>query len=134
MSIVPCLATIDYDAVKAGTLKVFLIMDVSKVGMGAWIGVKTTKEHAPPVTYDSCSFNSAQCNYSTHERELLTIVHALDHWHPFLYGIPVYAFTDHFTLKWFLGQCNLSSQQIHWLDIVGTLGASLCSNSIEEHS
>ncbi|KAE8542769.1 hypothetical protein D1P53_000831 [Cryptococcus gattii VGV] len=118
VSTVPCLATIDYDAVKAGTLKVFLIMDVSKVGMGAWIGVGTTKENVQPVAYDSCSFNSAQRNYSTHERELLTIVHALDHWRLFLYGIPVYAFTDHFMLKWFLGQCNLSPHQICWLDIL----------------
>ncbi|KAE8543244.1 hypothetical protein D1P53_000734 [Cryptococcus gattii VGV] len=118
VSTVPCLATIDYDAVKVGTLQVFLITDASKVSMGAWIGVGTTKENAQPVAYDSCSFNSAQRNYSTHERELLTIVHALDHWCPFLYGIPVYAFTDHFMLKWFLGQCNLSSQQIRWLDDV----------------
>ena len=118
VSTVPCLTTIDYDAVKAGTLKVFLTTDASKVGMGAWIGVGTTKENAQPVAYDSRSFNSAQRNYSTHERELLAIVHSLDHWRPFLYGIPVYAFTDHFTLKWFLGQRNLSSRQIRWLDIL----------------
>lgn len=118
VSTVPCLTTIDYDAVKAGTLKVFLTTDASKVGMGAWIGVSTTKENAQPVAYDSRSFNSAQRNYSTHERELLAIVHSLDHWRPFLYGIPVYAFTDHFTLKWFLGQRNLSSRQIRWLDIL----------------
>lgn len=86
--------------------------------MRAWIHVDTIKENAQPVAYDSHSFNSAQCNYSTHERELLAIVHALDHWHPFHYGIPVYTFTDHFVLKQFLGQCNLSLQQICWLDIL----------------
>lgn len=86
--------------------------------MRAWIGVGTTKENAQPVAYDSRSFNSAQHNLSTHERELLAIVHALDHWRPFLYGIPVYTFTDHFVLKWLVGQCNLSPQQIRWLDIL----------------
>lgn len=50
--------------------------------------------------------------------KLLAIVHALDHWRPFLYGIPVYTFTNHFVLKWFLGQRNLSSQQIRRLDIL----------------
>ncbi|AFR94521.1 hypothetical protein C343_02605 [Cryptococcus neoformans C23] len=94
-------------AVKASTLKVFLTTDASKVGMGAWIGVGTTKENAQRVAYDSRSFNSAQRNYSMREREFLAIVHSLDQWRPFLYGIPVYAFTDHFTLKWFLGQGNL---------------------------
>lgn len=93
-------------------------MDASKVGMRAWIGVGTTKENAQPVAYDSRSFNSAQRNLSTHERELLAIVHALDHWRPFLYGIPVYTFTDHFVLKWLVGQRNLSPQQICWLDIL----------------
>ncbi|OWZ49481.1 hypothetical protein J007_02397 [Cryptococcus neoformans] len=47
-------------AVKASTLKVFLTTDASKVGMGAWIGVGTTKENAQRVAYDSRSFNSAQ--------------------------------------------------------------------------
>lgn len=83
---------IDYNAVKAGTLKVFLTTDASKIGMGVWIVVGTTKENAQPVAYDSRSFNSAQRNYSTHELELLAIVHPHDRWRPFLYCIPVYVF------------------------------------------
>ena len=104
-------------------------MVVRALHLQAWIGVGTTKENAQPVAYDSHLFNSAQRNYSTHEHELLAIVHSLDHWCPFLYGIPVYAFTDHFTLNWFLGQRNLSSRQIRWLDIVTTQGGCSLKSS-----
>ncbi|EAL17162.1 hypothetical protein CNBN2080 [Cryptococcus deneoformans B-3501A] len=115
VSTVPCLAVIDYDAVKAGKQQVFLFTDASNTGTGAWIGVGTSRESAQPVAYDSCTFNSAQRNYPVHDRELLAIINALDHWRPLLYGIPVHVYCDHFTLQWFLGQRNLSPRQLQWL-------------------
>ncbi|EAL20358.1 hypothetical protein CNBF1680 [Cryptococcus deneoformans B-3501A] len=115
VSTVPCLAVIDYDAVKAGKQQVFLFTDASNTGTGAWIGVGTSRESAQPVAYDSRTFNSAQRNYPVHDRELLAIINALDHWRPLLYGIPVHVYCDHFTLQWFLGQRNLSPRQLRWL-------------------
>lgn len=56
-----------------------------------------------------------QQNYPVHDHELLVIINALDHWCPLLYGIPVHVYCDHFTLRWFLGQCNLSPHQLCWL-------------------
>lgn len=53
VSTVPCLTVIDYDAVKAGTQKVFLFTDASNTGTGAWIGVGTSRDSAQPVAYDS---------------------------------------------------------------------------------
>ncbi|EAL23702.1 hypothetical protein CNBA3490 [Cryptococcus deneoformans B-3501A] len=63
VSTVPCLTVIDYDAVKAGTQKVFLFTDASNTGTGAWISVGTSRDSVQPVAYNSRTFNSAQSNY-----------------------------------------------------------------------
>ncbi|UOH84329.1 hypothetical protein LQV05_001125 [Cryptococcus neoformans] len=115
VSTVPCLTVIDYDAVKAGTQKVFLFTDVSNTGTGAWISVGTSWDSVQPVAYDSRTFNSAQHNYLVHDCELLAIINALNHWCPLLYSVLVHVYCDHFMLQWFLGQCNLSPHQLRWL-------------------
>ena len=115
VSTVPCLTVIDYDAVKAGTQKVFLFTDASNTGTGAWIGVGTSQDSVQPVAYDSRTFNSTQRNYPVHDHELLVIINALNHWHPLLYGVPIHIYCDHFMLQWFLGQHNLSPCQLRWL-------------------
>lgn len=53
VSTVPCLTVIDYDAVKAGTQKVFLFTDASNTGTGAWISVGTSRDSVQLVAYDS---------------------------------------------------------------------------------
>lgn len=42
VSTVPCLTVIDYNAVQAGTQKVFLFTDASNTSTGMWIGVGTS--------------------------------------------------------------------------------------------
>lgn len=114
MSTVPCLIVIDYDAVKAGTQKVFLFTDASNTSTGAWISVSTSWDFVQPVTYNSHTFNSAQCTL-VHDHELLVIINALNHWCPLLYSVLVHVYCDHFMLQWFHGQCNLSPHQLRWL-------------------
>lgn len=98
--------------------KVFLFTDASNTGTGAWKRVSTSRDSAQPVAYDSRTFNTAQCNYPIHDRELLAIINALHHWCLLLYGVPVHVYCDHFTLQWFLGQCNLSPHQLRRLSIL----------------
>lgn len=118
VSTVPCLTVIDYDAAKAGTQQVFLFTDASNTGTSTWIGVGTSRDSAQPVAYDSRTFNNMQRNYPVHDHELLAIINALHHWCPLLYWVPVHVYCDHFTLQWFLGQCNLSPCQLRWLSIL----------------
>lgn len=115
MSTVPCLTIIDYDAVKAGTQKVFLFTDASNTGTGAWISVDTSWDSVQLVAYDSQTLNSTPHNYPVHDCKLLVIINALNHWHPLLYSVPVHVYCDHFLLQWFHGQHNLSPHQLHWL-------------------
>jgi hypothetical protein len=37
-------------------------------------------------------------HYPVHEKELLTIIHALKKWHANLLGHPIYVYTNHHTL------------------------------------
>ena len=56
-----------------------------------------------PYVYLSQTFSSAERNYDIYDQELLTVIHALDHWHHYLQGTshPVTLLTDHKNLTYF---------------------------------
>ncbi|KNZ77935.1 Retrotransposable element Tf2 155 kDa protein type 2, partial [Termitomyces sp. J132] len=60
--------------------KIFVMMDASDRRTRAILSFGETWETACLVAYDSYQLNTAQCNYPTHEKELLTIVKALKKW------------------------------------------------------
>lgn len=112
------LRPLDYAAALSGECPIYLFTDASNLGTGAWLGQGPDPDHAFPVAYDSCSSSAAERNYPTHEKELLAIILALKLWSPLLLDVPIQVQTDHFTLKWFLQQCDLSECQKHWLSIL----------------
>ena len=69
-----------------------------------------------PVEYFSKRLNSAQCNYSATERELLAVIMCLERWRHFLIGIEFVVFTDHVSLTYLHSQAKLSRRQARWLD------------------
>ena len=60
----------------------------------------------------------AQRNYSTYERELLAIVHALKKWRHYLYGATFEVRTDHESLKWLSNQNELKGRKARWAEIL----------------
>ena len=56
-----------------------------------------------PVAYLSRSFSPAERNYDVHDRELLAIIKALEHWKHYLEGArhPFEIWTDHKNLIYF---------------------------------
>ena len=54
-------------------------------------------------------------NYTTIEKELLTIVFALDKFHSYLIGAPIVAFTNHATLKYLLSKKDAKARLIRWI-------------------
>ena len=62
--------------------------------------------------------NSTECNYPTHEKELLTIIHALKKWYSDLLGTEFTVYTDHRTLEIFNTQHNLSRRQLCWQEFM----------------
>ena len=56
-----------------------------------------------PISFRSCSFNPAEVNHNTHNKELLAIFKAFKHWHQYLEGsrTPINVVTDHKNLEYF---------------------------------
>ena len=70
-----------------------------------------------PCTYLSQTFSPAKRNYDIYNRELLTVIHALDHWHHYLQGTPhpVTLLTNHKNLTYFCQPQKLSHRQACWM-------------------
>ena len=73
-----------------------------------------------PIAYGSQKFSPAEQNYSTHEQEMLAIMHALKEWRHNLEGSPhkVSVYTDHASLRYFLTQPTLSRRQTRWNELL----------------
>ena len=54
-------------------------------------------------------------NYSTHDLELATVVHALKIWRHYLLGNVCNIYTDHKSLKYIFTQPKLNMHQRRWL-------------------
>ena len=70
-----------------------------------------------PCAYLSQTFAPAERNYDIYNQELLTIIHALDHWRQYLQGTehPVTLLTDHKNLMYFHQPWKLSRWQAQWM-------------------
>lgn len=86
-----------------------VITDASNHCLGAIL-----LQHGRPLAYESRKLNDAERNYSTHERELLAVVHALKIWRCYLEGSEFCVMSDHCPLRWFMTQPNLSPRQVRW--------------------
>ena len=71
-----------------------------------------------PRTFDSKKLNNVQCNYSTYERELYSIVHALKKWRHYLYGATFDVHFDQEIIKWFTGQKDLKGHKGRWAKVL----------------
>ena len=54
------------------------------------------------IYYASKTFNEAQENYSTTEKEMLTMVFACEKFRPYILGTHVIIHTDHATIKYLM--------------------------------
>ena len=71
-----------------------------------------------PVAYESRKLKPAECNYPTHEREMLAAVHCLRTWRCYLDGPqPFKLYTDHKPLLLFDDQPSITSRQARWMQL-----------------
>jgi hypothetical protein len=87
--------------------------DASNKAIGA-----TMIQNGCPVAFKSWKLSAAKLNDPMHDKELLTIVHALTKWCTYLHSSPVLIkiLTDNASLKYLVTQLTLSHRQAHWLE------------------
>lgn len=90
-----------------------VITDASEFCIGAIL-----VQEGRPVAYESRLCSSAECNYPTHDRELLAIVHAYTVWRCYLEGVESTVYTDHDPLKRIFDQPTLNARQARWLEML----------------
>ena len=71
-----------------------------------------------PIAFESKKRDRAQRNYSTYERELLVIVHAVKKWQHYEYDTTFEVQTDHESMKWLSCHKELTGRKAHWEQIL----------------
>lgn len=86
-----------------------LTTDASNIAIGS---VLSQKGH--PIAYHSRTLNPAERNYSTIEKELLSIVDSCKHFRPYLWGQKFIIESDHRPLQWLFSLKDPSSRLYRW--------------------
>ena len=67
------------------------------------------------IYYSSRTLNFAQLNYTTTEKEFLTVVFALEKFRAYLLGFQTTIFTDHSVLNYLMIKKDDKAQLIRWI-------------------
>ena len=111
--------------------------DASDYAMGAVLGQKGDKVFRV-IYYASKTFNEAQENYSTTEKEMLAMVFACEKFRPYILVSHVIIHTDHAAIKYLMAKKEARPRLIRWvlqlqefdLEIKDKKG---CDNVIADH-
>ena len=95
--------------------KFFEIMcDASDFSMGAILGQRIEKT-LRAIYYASKTFNEAQENYSTTEKEMLAVIFACEKFRPYILGFHVIVHTDHASIKYLVAKKDVKPRLIRWV-------------------
>ena len=86
-----------------------LFTDASDYAAGAILS-QCYGDYERVISYASTTFNVAQRNYATVEKECLAIVWAVHHFKPYLYGRRFKVVSDHAPLRWLMRNKSTSSR------------------------
>lgn len=95
--------------------------DASDFAIGATMTQPGPDGKPRPVAYYSKKLIDAELNYKIHDKELLAIVRALQHWRVYLKGAkyPIKIITDHKNLTYFTTTKVLTRRQARWSELHG---------------
>jgi hypothetical protein len=84
--------------------------------MGAVLSQRQEDGRLHPIAYMSQSFNGAEHNYNTHDKEHLAIIKSLEFWRIFLEGTkdPITVFTDHRNLEYWQESRMFNHRHTRW--------------------
>ena len=91
-----------------------IMCDANDFVMGAVLG-QIDEKVFKAIYYASKTFNEAQENYSTTEKEMLAIVFACEKFRPYILGSHVVIHTDHAAIKYLMAKKEAKPRLIRWV-------------------
>ena len=88
--------------------------DASDYAMGAVLGQRTEKIFKA-IYYARKTFNEAQENYSTTEKEMLAMVFSCEKFRPYILGSHVVIHTDHAIIKYLMAKKDAKPRPSRWV-------------------
>ena len=88
--------------------------DASDYAMGVVLGQRVDKVFRA-IYYVNKTFNEAQENYSTTEKEMLAIVFACEKFRPYILGSHVIIHINHATIKYLMAKKEAKPRLIRWV-------------------
>ncbi|CAA77891.1 Reverse Transcriptase, partial [Cladosporium fulvum T-1 virus] len=102
-----------------GSKEVHIETDASDMAIGACL-TQTHDGKRHPVAYYSRKMTTAEQNYDIHDKELLAIVAAMQHWRVYVEGPPkLTILSDHKNLTYFTTTKELTRRQARWSELLG---------------
>ena len=91
-------------------------MDASDYALAVILSIYTPDGEIHPIAFHLHSFNPAELNYDTHNKELLAIFEAFKYWCQYLEGsiILIDVVMDHKNLEYFATTKLLTHHQVQW--------------------
>ena len=114
-----------------------IMCDASDFSMGAVLG-QIKEKIFRAIYYASRTFNEAQENYSTTEKEMLAIVFACEKYRPYILGSHVIVHTDHAAIKYLMSKKEAKPRLIRWVLLLQEFDMEIkdkrgCDNVIADH-